>query len=105
MEPNNFEKNVQQKMDELKIPPPDFVWANIEKKIGKRERSRKRHSIFLFIPFASCARGYWFINPEKSGSKSKQINGNVVKQDSKTTNTNDSSSHQFALTILKKQIV
>ncbi|HEU5363878.1 MAG TPA: hypothetical protein VFU62_00010 [Hanamia sp.] len=36
MEQNNFEKNMQQKMDELKIAPSESVWTNVEKWIGKR---------------------------------------------------------------------
>ena len=48
MEQNNFEKNVQQKLDELKIPPSDAVWTNIEKRIGKKHKDRRAIFILFF---------------------------------------------------------
>ena len=37
MEENSFEKQVQQKMDELKIQPSDSVWGKIEAQIEKKK--------------------------------------------------------------------
>ena len=49
MEENKFEKQVQQKMDELKIHPSDSVWEKIEARIGKRKRPNR--GLFLFLLF------------------------------------------------------
>jgi len=48
MEQNNFEKNVRQKLEELKISPSDSVWANVEKQLGKKEKDKKVILLFLF---------------------------------------------------------
>ncbi|MDE3181825.1 MAG: hypothetical protein KGM16_00270 [Bacteroidota bacterium] len=95
MEQNNFEKKVQQKMDELKIPPPDLVWVNIEKKIGKKEKGKRGIILFFFFFLFLLCGGYWLMDSVKNDSKSNESKENVVKKDSKTTNINDSSSHQL----------
>jgi len=59
MEQNNFEKKIQQKLDELKIPPSDAVWENVEKNINKR-KDRKKILIF-FLLFISLASGAYYI--------------------------------------------
>ncbi len=102
MEPNNFEKTVQHKMDELKIPPSDLVWTNIEKTIRKREKGKRGIIIFFFSFLLLLSGGYWLMNGGKKASKSNQSLENVVKKDSKTTNANDSSSHQFVAGNTKK---
>lgn len=93
MEQNNFEKNVQQKMDELKIPPSDLVWANVEKKIGKKEKGKRGIILFFIFFLLLLLGGYWFMKQGKNDSKSNQSLENVFKKDSKSTNNNDSSSH------------
>ena len=59
MEENKFEKQVQQKMDELKIQPSDAVWKKIEVRIEKRKEHRWGLIIlFLLIGITLCG-GYW----------------------------------------------
>lgn len=48
MSDHNFEKQVQQKLDELKIPPADNVWSSIEVRIRKDKRRRRG---LLLLPF------------------------------------------------------
>jgi hypothetical protein len=47
MEENKFEKQVQQKMDELKIHPSDSVWEKIEVRIEKKKPANR--GLFLFV--------------------------------------------------------
>ncbi len=48
MEENDFEKQVQQKMSGLKIPPSDAVWGHVKMNIEKRKSRRWLLLIFLF---------------------------------------------------------
>ena len=69
MEPNNFEKKIQQKMDELKIPPSDLVWTNIEKRIGKKHKDRKVIFIIFFLILFLFTGGYWLFNSTKNNTQ------------------------------------
>ncbi|KAA9039173.1 PorT family protein [Ginsengibacter hankyongi] len=62
MEENKFEKQVQQKMDELKIQPSESVWKKIEVRIEKK-KDRKWGLIILFL-FTGLvlSGGYWLWN-------------------------------------------
>jgi hypothetical protein len=94
MEQNNFEKNVQQKMDEFKIAPSDSVWTNVEKRINKKEKDRKVIFILFFLIVFLLSGGYWLLNLSKKDQKSNQQIGNLIekKLNSKETNKGDSSS-------------
>lgn len=48
MQENNFEKQVQQRLDELSLQPSEPVWQNIEAVIKKK---RERRLIFWLLPF------------------------------------------------------
>jgi len=99
MEQNNFEKNIQQKMDELKIPPSDSVWTNIEKRIDKKQKDRRVIFILFFLILFLLSGGYWLLNSGKN-SQGNQSVSNLGKRDSKprlnesfgqATNNQDSS--------------
>ena len=47
MQANEFEKKVQQTMDEFRLRPSDDVWQNVERRI--RERKKKRRIIFFVL--------------------------------------------------------
>ncbi len=93
MEQNNFEKNVQQKMDELKIAPSESVWTNVEKRIGKKDKNRRLIFIIFFLFLFLLSGGYWLINSSKNNQKNNQQISNVIKKEShgKSTNNEDSS--------------
>lgn len=93
MEQNSFEKNVQHKLDELKIPPSDSVWTNVEKRIDKKEKDRKVIFILFFLIVFLLSGGYWLLNLSKNDQKSNQQKSNFIenKPDSKGTNKSDSS--------------
>lgn len=90
MEQNNFEKNVQQKLDELKIPPSDAVWENVEKRIGKKHKDRKVIFILIFLLLFILSAGYWLFNSGKNSQRNQPVS-NLIKSDSKQTNNYDSS--------------
>lgn len=90
MEQNNFEKNVQQKLDELKIPPSGSVWVNIEKRIGKKNKDRRVIFIIFFLILFLLSGGYWLFNSRENNQQNQPV-GNLVKSDSKHTNKQDSS--------------
>lgn len=80
MEENKFEKQVQQKMDELQIQPSDVVWKKIGNRIEKKKSNRWGWIIlFLSIAFIlSCGYWLWTIQEQKS-----LANNNIVKPISK----------------------
>lgn len=90
MEQNNFEKNVQQKLDELKIPPSDSVWTNIEKRIGKKHKDRRVIFILFFLILFLLSGGYWLFNSGKNNQQNQPVS-NLIKKDSEPTNNQDSS--------------
>ncbi len=48
MHENKFEKQVQEKMEELQFAPSEAVWENVDKKINKNEK-RRRPVFWLFF--------------------------------------------------------
>ena len=79
MQENEFEKQVQQKMEELKLVPSAAVWQKIEPQIKKEKR---RRWILILIPLliALSYGGYEFLNTDKSAS---------TAQNSLTSNSNE----------------
>ncbi|MEO5891782.1 MAG: outer membrane beta-barrel protein [Ferruginibacter sp.] len=49
MQENNFEKQVQQKMEELRLTPPDEVWQKVAFAIAKRTKDRRILAIFVLL--------------------------------------------------------
>ncbi len=48
MQENNFEKQVQQKLDELKLDPSESVWQNVYAKI-KRKKIENQDKRRIFV--------------------------------------------------------
>ncbi|MGN6340134.1 MAG: outer membrane beta-barrel protein [Ginsengibacter sp.] len=90
MEQNNFEKNVRQKLEELKIPPSDAVWANVEKQLGKKEKGKKVILIFFVLLIFLLTGGYWLLNSSKNNPTQNHQVTQLLK-DSKARNKEDSS--------------
>ncbi|HSC36389.1 MAG TPA: hypothetical protein VLD19_00910, partial [Chitinophagaceae bacterium] len=65
MSTHDFEKQVQQKMDELRFDPSEAVWAEVEKQI--RERKRRRLLVWWWtLPFLVAGSiGVYSIFPKK----------------------------------------
>ena len=65
IEPNNFERQVKNKMDELKIRPAESAWLNIEKRISNKGKQRKILFILFFLALFILTGGYWLFNSGK----------------------------------------
>lgn len=66
MQENEFEKQVQQKMDELKLHPSDAVWQKIEVQIKKEKKRRWMLIFFPIILIGSLYEGYVLLNRNNS---------------------------------------
>ena len=83
MQKNEFEKQVQQKMEELKLHPSDSVWLNIEAHISKKKR-RRLAWVFFPILLICLGGGYWLIDSidiQKQGQQNK-LSKDLIKKDS-----------------------
>jgi hypothetical protein len=63
---NNFEKQVQQRMDELQLRPSAEVWEEVEKRIRK-EKKRRRFILWFFL-FGALSLGgaaWWAMDNNK----------------------------------------
>ena len=69
MPENDFEKQVQQKMDELQFVPSDAVWHEVEKQIdGRKKRRLYFYGCLLFLFYWVAPHGCIFPHPEKMPS-------------------------------------
>ena len=84
MEPNDFEKNIKRKLDELKIAPSDSVWAHVEKRLGKKEKDKKVILIFFLLLIFLSTGGYWLLNSSKN-NPTKNRHVTQLQKDSKAT--------------------
>ncbi len=95
---HEFEKNVQQRLDELKLRPSDAVWNNVEYSIRKDKRRRR---MILWLPILLMflgTSGYFlinkngFISAETAVKKNQNNKNNTVsstpesKQENNTAN-------------------
>src|SRR5215218_5196075 len=65
---NSFEKQVQEKMDELQFVPTEPVWQNIEKQI-RTKKDRRR--LLLWLPFLFLfLGGIWWLSNDNNVTKS-----------------------------------
>lgn len=82
MEENKFEKQVREKMDELKIRPTASVWENVEKRIQKKD-SRKRFAWLFAALFLGLMVGgfYLFVQNKPSTSPNPYTQNNIDGND------------------------
>jgi hypothetical protein len=74
---NNFEKKVQEKMDELQFSPSAPVWANVEKAI---RRKKERRRLLLWLPLlALLFGGLWWVTNE-SGNRQPNLMADEKKE-------------------------
>ncbi|MDB5199683.1 MAG: PorT family protein [Chitinophagaceae bacterium] len=72
MQENEFEKQVQQKMDALKLHPSGAVWQKIEVQIRKEKRRRWILLFFPVILIGVLYGGYVFLNRNNSNAGGQQ---------------------------------
>lgn len=77
--PNEFEKLVQQKMDELKLVPSEPVWQKVEMQIRKKKDRRR---LIFWIPFLGLmlGGGLWIGMNQYSKQVSYNENKNPVNK-------------------------
>ncbi len=96
MHENNFEKQVQEKMDQLGFDPSDAVWAAVDKEINKEKRRRRPFFVLFFLSGLLLAGGGVYFGMIKSpvpkivaGQQQKGKKENPVEQsESKVRNSN-----------------
>jgi len=78
---NEFEKQVQQKMEELKLVPSEPVWQKVEIQIQKKKDRRR---MILWIPlFLLIGAGLWLgINENSNSSSFHHLENKTQKQNS-----------------------
>ena len=76
MEENRFEKQVQQKMDELKIQPSEDVWQHVQRRIEKKKDNKK--TIFFFFLLVGFIFGVYFL--WNAGQNSISQNNYITKR-------------------------
>ena len=78
MQNSEFEKNVQQKMEELKLTPADAVWQKVEAELPQEKKSRRWMIWFLLFAVLTAGSFYFFQHKIKKNSiiagKSSSIN-------------------------------
>src|SRR6202035_16374 len=89
-----YEKKIQQKMQELKFSPSESVWANVEKKI-KKDKKRKRPLLWFFLILGLAVSGgasYFIYTRKNTGEKNitylynqSQLSGLKEKKPGKKT--------------------
>lgn len=72
MQENEFEKQVQQQMDELRLHPSDAVWPKIEAQIKKEKRRRWGIILFPVILIPGLYGAYVLMNRGNSNNDYKQ---------------------------------
>lgn len=86
--PNEFEKIVQQKMDELKLVPSEPVWQKVEMQIRKKKDRRR---LIFWIPLMALllGGGLWIgIDYYSNDVAYHKLNDEAQKQSSITKTTN-----------------
>ena len=88
---NEFEKKVQQKMDELQLRPSPGVWTEVEKQIRQNKRRRRVIIYWWLLPIllAGGIATYLVINNDVKISESQEQASNYNRQ---PENTNISTS-------------
>lgn len=104
---NDFEKQVQQKMDELKFAPSAEVWTEVEKRIRKE---RKRRVIFWWLIPGLLLGGaaIYLLNnkgeekiiakQEQVQSKQKEENSNLIQPPTTITTTDNATQENIIQT-------
>jgi Outer membrane protein beta-barrel domain len=95
MSDHNFEKQVQQKLDELKVPPADKVWSSIEVRIRKDKR-RRRSLILLPLVLLLIGGAFYYTAMQTGISDSKLVQKSSSSKNA--DNKNKSTSEKIVTT-------
>ncbi len=81
MHENNFEKQVQEKMDQLGFDPSDAVWTAVDKEINKNKKRRRPLFILFLFSGLLLAGGAIYVGTFKNFSDKKIISKEQKKND------------------------
>lgn len=97
MQENEFEKKLQQKLEELKVQPADEVWLKIQAEVATKTR-RRRRVLFFFLVAVLFTAGFiikenttWF-NTTQSVASVQQQENTTTKLPGEKGNANNTSS-------------
>jgi hypothetical protein len=82
---NEFEKQVQQKMEELQLVPSAPVWEKIEEQI-RRKKDRRRLILWLPLLCLFLAAGVWWLNTGDNGRKDMALKQPTSSAEKKNIN-------------------
>ena len=82
---NEFEKQVQQKMEELQLVPSAPVWEKIEEQI-RRKKDRRRLILWLPLLCLFLAAGVWWLNSGDNGRKEMSLQQSTSSGENRNTN-------------------
>ncbi len=89
---NDFEKQVQQKMDELNFVPSEAVWPEVEKQIAER---KKRRVIFIWLPMLLLLLGgsalFYFSGRKNTQTTKEEINSKSIASQKNNQKEKDNS--------------
>ncbi|HET9279538.1 MAG TPA: porin family protein [Flavitalea sp.] len=88
MSDHNFEAQIQQKLDELRIRPADKVWSSVEAQIRK-DRRRRRGLIFFPALLLLIGAGLYFIFQNYLSSTSNSVSKSTSTNFTSDNNNND----------------
>ena len=65
MEPNKFETSVREKLRNFQLSPSDNIWENVEKKVNKPGKDRRKVLFFLLglVILTGAAYLLFFVQP------------------------------------------
>lgn len=84
MSDHDFEKQVQSKMEQLRLRPSDAVWTKVDKRI-RTERRRRRVILWLPLLLLTIAAGGFFLFENNSH------NNNITASELNSTHSNTES--------------
>jgi len=85
MPANEFEKNVQKTMDELKLHPSAEVWQKLKERIQEKKKKRRVFFLILFFIYWLVSRGLWDI--DFSNRRDNSISKSFELQNKKAQST------------------
>src|SRR5687768_445633 len=78
MHEQSFEKQVQQKMDELSLTPSAPVWQKVEEQI--RKKKERRRVLFWMLPLLLAGGGAYWLLSGTGGTRAPLSSAPVHKQ-------------------------
>ncbi len=99
MQDNDFEKQVHQKMGELRLLPSGAVWEQVERRLHRKEK-RRGWIIWLPLLLSALFLGGYFSQHTLPSSKSNRIETDVKHLVQKQTDNNSLNIDDRSLVVL-----